>query len=277
LSILRIRRSQLISKHGVGSVFPGTDGISRLTAGLDKWFTYEYEDNTKNIKIDDFKIKEWRLEQRLGVSHFRAPPDFRKFEYFLQGQKNLDLKIPFLRFPTWHQCIKCKILHRPSRGLYVKDIGTCKKKYNDKDCNGSLVQVPFVMFCQSGHIEDFPWNEWVHRNHKPQCDGRSLKYESDQHKSGGLDSIYVTCLSCSKKGQKPVRRNLKNITSSSKNNASTELTDNLEANFRFKCRGAKTWLGSDVHEDCNHPVRASLRSASNLYYSKSYSSIYLPA
>ena len=59
LSILRIRRSQLISKHGVGSVFPGTDGVSRLTAGLDKWFTYEYEDSTKNIKIDDFKIKEW--------------------------------------------------------------------------------------------------------------------------------------------------------------------------------------------------------------------------
>ena len=32
-----------------------------------------------------------------------------------------------------------------------------------------------------------------------------------------------------------------------------------------------------MHEDCNHPVRASLRSASNLYYSKSYSSIYLPS
>ena len=176
MSILRIRRSQLISKHGVGSVFPGTDGISRLTAGLDKWFTYEYDDSAKNINKDDFKIKEWRLEQRLGVSHFRAPPDFRKFEYFLQGQKNLDLKIPFLRFPTWHRCVKCKMLSRPSNGLYVKDIGVCKKKHNGKDCNGTLVQVPFVMFCQSGHIEDFPWNEWVHRSHKPQCDGRSLRY-----------------------------------------------------------------------------------------------------
>ena len=277
MSILRIRRSQLISKHGVGSVFPGTDGISRLTAGLDKWFTYEYDDSSKNINKDDFKIKEWRLEQRLGVSHFRAPPDFRKFEYFLQGQKNLDLKIPFLRFPTWHRCVKCKMLSRPSNGLYVKDIGVCKKKHNGKDCNGSLVQVPFVMFCQSGHIEDFPWNEWVHRSHKPQCDGRSLRYEKDEHKSGGLDSIYITCLSCSKKGQPPVKRSLKNITSSSKNNESTELTDNLEKNFRFKCRGAKTWLGNGVHEDCNHPVRASLRSASNLYYSKSYSSIYLPS
>ena len=95
MSILRIRRSQLISKHGVGSVFPGTDGISRLTAGLDKWFTHEYDENNKDIYKADFKIKEWRLEQRLGVSHFRAPPDYRKFEYFLQGQKNLDLKIPF--------------------------------------------------------------------------------------------------------------------------------------------------------------------------------------
>ena len=59
------RRSQLVSKHGVGSVFPGTDGVSRLTAGLDRWFSHEYEDNNKNVHKDDFKIKEWRLEQRL--------------------------------------------------------------------------------------------------------------------------------------------------------------------------------------------------------------------
>ena len=129
MSILRIRRSQLVSKHGVGSVFPGTDGISRLTAGLDRWFSHEYDDNNKDIHKDDFKIKEWRLQQRLGVSHFRSPPDYRKFEFFLQGQKNLDLKIPFLRFPTWHRCMKCKMLSKPSvRGLHIRDIGTCKKK-----------------------------------------------------------------------------------------------------------------------------------------------------
>ena len=56
MSILRIRRSQLVSKHGVGSVFPGTDGISRLTAGLDRWFSHEYEENNKNVHKDDFKI-----------------------------------------------------------------------------------------------------------------------------------------------------------------------------------------------------------------------------
>ena len=47
-------------------------------------------------------------------------------------------------------------------------------------------------------------------------------------------------------------------------------------NFRFKCR-SKTWLGAGVREQCDHPVRASLRSASNLYYSQSFSSIYLPS
>ena len=272
MSILRIRRSQLISKHGVGSIFPGTDGISRLTAGLDEWFTRDNDDNNEGINKDAFKIREWRLEKRLGVSHFRAPPDYRKFEYFLQNQKNLDLRIPFLRFPTWHKCLKCKMLVRPSRGLHVKHIGSCTKK----NCNGTLVQVPFVIFCQSGHIEDFPWNEWVHKSHKPKCDGKSLKFDDDNYKSGGLDSIYITCLSCSKKNQPPVSRNLKNITSSSNNNESTELTDKLEKGFRFKCRGAKTWLGYNVYEECNHPVRASLRSASNLYYSKTFSSIYLP-
>ena len=73
------------------------------------------------------------------------------------------------------------------------------------------------------------------------------------------------------------KRNLKNITSSSKNNTSTILTDTLQKDFRFKCRGAKTWLGEGKNDDCNHPVRASLRSASNLYYSKILSSIYLPS
>jgi hypothetical protein len=95
LSILRIRRSQLISKHGVGSIYPGTDGISRLTAGLDKWFTQEYENSKNKIITDEFKIKEWRLEQRLKVTHFRSPPDFRKFEYYLQSEKNLELTNTF--------------------------------------------------------------------------------------------------------------------------------------------------------------------------------------
>ena len=270
MSILRIRRSQLISKHGVGSIYPGTDGVSRITAGLDYWFKHENPEDDKNIRQDDFKIKEWRLQLRLGVSHFKTPPDYRKFEYFLQGQKNLGLKIPFLRFPTWHRCVKCNMLSRPSNGLTVKKMYTCQKKPKGKICDGTLVQVPFVIFCQAGHIEDFPWNEWVHQNHKPGCDGKSLKYEYQSHKSG-LDGVIITCLSCMKK------RNLKNITSSSKNNTSTILTDTLQKDFRFKCRGAKTWLGEGKYDDCNHPVRASLRSASNLYYSKVLSSIYLPS
>ena len=52
MSILRIRRSQLVSKHGVGSVFPGTDGISRLTAGLDRWFSHEYEENLEVCTLE---------------------------------------------------------------------------------------------------------------------------------------------------------------------------------------------------------------------------------
>jgi hypothetical protein len=43
----------------VGSIYPGTDGVSRITAGLDYWFKHENpEDNKNNIREDDFKIKE---------------------------------------------------------------------------------------------------------------------------------------------------------------------------------------------------------------------------
>ena len=103
------------------------------------------------------------------------------------------------------------MLHRPTKGLYVKSLGPCTRKYNDKECGGTYVQVPFVIFCQSGHIEDFPWNEWVHQDHDPKCKGTNLKYQKDKNKSGGLDSVEIICLTCSK-GGKPVKRNLKNIT-----------------------------------------------------------------
>ena len=57
------------------------------------------------------------------------------------------------------------MLHRPSKRFtyYVKILVPVKENIMIKNVDGTYVQVPFVMFCQSGHIEDFPWNEWVHQ------------------------------------------------------------------------------------------------------------------
>ena len=63
-----IRRSQLITPFGVGALYVGVDGQSMISAGLDYWF--KKEDHSEDVKVDEFKVGDWRLERSLGVSHF---------------------------------------------------------------------------------------------------------------------------------------------------------------------------------------------------------------
>ena len=64
----------MVSKHGVGSVFPGTDGVSRLTAGLDRWFSHEYEDNNKiPLAITSLVDAKAKIDPRIGPIHGVQP------------------------------------------------------------------------------------------------------------------------------------------------------------------------------------------------------------
>src|SRR5688500_4612474 len=81
-------------------------GSSVITAGLDHWF------DGKQVDLHDFKVEEWRLERRLGVAHFRLPPDYRTSSGRGEQEPNLKLTVPALRFPSWSFCPYCKRLHR---------------------------------------------------------------------------------------------------------------------------------------------------------------------
>ena len=97
-----VRRAQLIAPFGVGAMMVLQDGISVISAGLDHW--YERQDGARasqEINITNFRIEEWRLQQRLGVDHFRLPPDFREAK---DPVPNKTLYVPCLRFPQWHFC-----------------------------------------------------------------------------------------------------------------------------------------------------------------------------
>ena len=118
--------------------------------------------------------------------------------------------------------------------------------------------------CDYGHLQDFPWREWVHQSVAPTCD-RQLYL----HATGGatLAAQRVTC-DC---GGNP---NLSGITNASTD--STELTSSLAPGERFLCRGITPWHGSDEAVGCPRPLRGSLRSASNVYFPLTRSAIYLP-
>ena len=252
-----VRRSQLVAPFGVGAMIVVQGGIGLLTAGLDHW--YQREDGTGGVVEDEFIIEEWRLQRLLRVDHFRIPPDYREPWRYDSGTPNIDLTVPFLRFPRWHFCPWCDRLDE--RPLSERGYPKCP------ECNRDLYQVPFVSMCEAGHLQDFPWREWVHRQKIPTCNG-VLRLKATG--SATLSGQKVSCDKCEKD------RNLSQITTAYPD-GSTYLSKTLtDDDNDFYCPGYLTWLGEGVKDECTAHLRGSLRSAANVYFAHVRSSIYLP-
>ncbi|GAA4616586.1 DUF1998 domain-containing protein [Actinoallomurus liliacearum] len=262
-----IRRSQLISPFGTGAMTVLLDGTSVIAAGLDHWYEGEEADP------GEFRVDEWRLQRRLRVSHFRLPPHYVRPTRGSRGPNdrttNIGITIPFLRFPTWNFCPYCKRLQASPLTLDGK--ARCADPSHQAAGKGKgpvMAQVPFVTVCERGHLDDFPWREWVHRSVQPDCAG-VLRLRS--RGGGSLAGQEVSCDSCGR------RRTLENVmnTIRSDGGETTVLSSTLERGSDFSCSGSRPWLGKNP-EPCGQPIRASLRGASNVYFPLVESSIYLP-
>lgn len=257
-----IKRGHLIAPFGVGSMITVPNGTSMVAAGLDHWFEREDGEDSRDLDLDEFRVEEWRLERLLHVNHFREPPDFRFAE---RGQQipNLKLTIPFLRFPQWHFCWRCNRLTELQ--LVTRGRQKCPHCHHEGK-KSYLAQVPFVAMCERGHLQDFPWRQWVHRSAEPTCD-MPVRLRS----TGGatLSNQIVEC-DC---GVSP--RTLGRIVEADVD-GSTYLTSALERGNPYTCQGISPQHGSTDPSPCGSPLRGSLRSASNVYFGRVVSAIYLP-
>ena len=247
-----IRRGQLISPFGVGALvdFPGDESL--MTAGLDEWPL------AREGCPDDWFVQEERLQARLAVSHFRLPPDFREPG---QGVQRANQHIPFVRFPRWHYCPRRGAMEKlPLFGTRVR----CPCRSN-LDCFSMperrrpwLIPSRFIAVCQKGHVEDFPFMQWIHRGvgWDEQHRLRLLPGRS----SASLSGIRVDC-SCGK-------------------SETMTGTFNPEAlhGIGHDCSGSMPWVGEieNTPGHCGEHLRVVQRGASNAYFPLSVSSIYLP-
>ncbi len=253
-----IRRAQLIVPFGVGAMVVVRDGTSLIAAGLDHW--YKRENNSEADDPSEYKVEEWRLAHSLGVDHFRLPPDFRKTNKG-DGVANAYLTVPFLRFPQWHLCTWCDRLEKFPL--------TVRGKVKCRECEGKnktnyMAQVSIIAMCDRGHIQDFPWREWVHKSANPTCNKPVRLIGTG---SATLAGLKVKC-ECG------VKRNLVGITEV--DGDETRLSKSLEnGDSHFLCQGKRPWLGTENSEPCSCQLRGALRSATNVYYAKIQSAIYL--
>lgn len=269
-----IRRAQLIAPFGPGAMVVTSDGTSLIGAGLDHW--YESEKSGQGpIVQGEFQFSEWRLERELGVDYFCLPPDYRRRRnlWDSEGQLNIGLTVPYLRFPRWHVCPNQKCNRLQDFPLVMRDSPRCPRCEPSSVRKGRkspiLVQVRFIAMCDRGHIQDFPWREWVHQTPFPDCD-KPMKLLA----TGGA-SLAATKAVCECERS----RTLEQITEADppiSSDPSTYLTRQLSPGQEFRCQGSRPWLGEEEGGGCGRPLRGSLRGATNVYFAQVRSAIYLP-
>lgn len=157
-----VRRSQLITTYGIGSVVALGDE-SFMVAGLDRW----------PPRTPD--IHEPRLERLLRVHGFVTPP-----------ATDDDRDIPVVRFPRMYYCPVCRRLD--TYGFFT---GSPDSKCST--CKVDLVPSRFVTACRRGHINDFPYHAWVHEGKRVNSDEKHRLSIQAGGASASLSDIVITC------------------------------------------------------------------------------------
>jgi hypothetical protein len=245
-----VRPTQLIHSFGIGSIID-LPHFSAMLLGLEDW-------------PEGFcgSIAEERLlravQKRLGaqVEKLAAPP-FEEDEGLVSASDR-HIGLPVVAFPRHLRCPFCSLLAPIDRFAFRTTPGRPDKAaYHHKNCNKAndptVVPARFLVACESGHIDDFPWHEFVHEG-KSDCPS-DLRLEE----TGGTEatSVLVSCMTCGA-GKKSM------ATAFSRDG-------NLPP-----CRGRRPHLRDFESDKCGAPAKALLLGASNAWFAVSLSALHIP-
>jgi hypothetical protein len=235
-----IRRGQLITTFGIGSIITDRNNESFMVLSANSWV---YTNKAKYI------VNEPHLLKYLGVKRLIFPPAVQNKRF--RNSTEFALTV---RFPRWYFCRKCKRLQIFD---FQEKVTECKS-----DCPGKwrdLIPTRFLVVCENGHIDDFPFAEWVHSGQQPP--DHELYYEESSSITG-LAGIFIKCKTCGK------RRSMQDALS----------PDSLK---KIKgCSGLRPWLydgtEKNLTESCDQKLLGVQKAASNVYFPILRNAIFVP-
>lgn len=252
-----VRRSQVITTHGPGSLIDfraggnGGAGVSVVGAGLEEWDHWAPPAGILNPQA----IFEPRLQRKLGVDGFRLPPVAPEVA---PGRHATNaVKLVGVRFPRWLQCPRCHIIGETRR--WAEDPGdpalycaSCTDRAGGQN-RVHVVPVRFIVLCERGHLDEFPWDWWV--KHKEGCPPRH-DLELSGSATAGLAGLILKCHGCG------AQRSMEGCFG--------------PRAIPQQCQGHRPWLGTDADEPCSADPRVVQRGASNIYFSVVESALDIP-
>lgn len=253
------RPSHLVTTGGVGSVVD-LPSMSVVVRSTDTWSLERAE------AVDEPRLLE-KVRGTLGpqIKALRTAP--------WDPQDSDDpwtrTGVPVSPFPRWLRCPRCHRLgpldppgqfdlvhrsgRRPDLAKWVHT--TCQQQTQLRDARKrACLPARFLVVCEAGHLDEFPYVTFVHHGREHPCPGPKLTMRDSSSTLG--PRVNVRCLECE------ASRNIADA-------AGRDGWENLPA-----CRGRHPHL--QRFENCSRPLKLMVLGASNLWFSVTASALHLP-
>ncbi|WP_433223417.1 DrmB family protein [Microtetraspora malaysiensis] len=255
----QVRPSHLMTTAGIGAI-ADLPSMSVVVRGLDAW------NPEQQTTINEPRLLT-EVQRRLGpgIRALRTAP----WDPRAADDAWTRTGIPVTPFPGWVRCPRCyrlgslypsgqfELIHvsgrRPDLAKIVHK--TCLKQQNTRDRNKrACVPARFLVACEKGHLDDFPYVDFVHANSTEPCAGPKLTM-SDAASTLG-PRVYVRCVECG----------------AARNIQETSGSDGWEK--LPVCRGRHPHL--QRFSSCGKNLKLMVLGASNLWFNVSASALHLP-
>jgi len=266
-----LRPTALMYTSGIGAT-ADLPHMSVMILGLERWQKMYDRMGVPQRIIEPRLLNAVKSQLGPSVDELRQAP-------WIQDEPGQDLAmrvgVPTTLFPQWLRCTGCNLLSRAEWNEFAYE-NTRKHRpdqaqFFHKDCRGKgggaakaakrpVVPARFLLACIDGHLDEFPYMEWVHNSigREWACSSGvpNPKLEMSESQSNTGPSVKITCLSCKKS------RTMQEATG-----------ERGETKLPF-CRGHHPHLG--VFERCEQGTKLMLLGAANQWFPANISLLVMP-
>lgn len=266
-----LRPTALMYTSGIGAT-ADLPHLSVMILGLEYWHHQYLKIGEPQRIIEPRLLNAVKAQIGPSVDELRRPP-------WIEEEKGQDLSsrlgVPVTLFPQWLRCTGCNLLSRAEWNEFnyenVRRHRPDQAQFFHKDCRGKgggaakfvkrpVVPARFLLACIDGHLDEFPYLEWVHnaagKDWKCPSGVPNPKLVMSETRSNTGPSVLIQCLSCQK------TRRMQEATG-----------EKGEAKLPF-CRGHHPHLG--VFEKCEQGTKLMLLGAANQWFPASISLLVMP-
>lgn len=244
ISVGDIRKTQLITTFGIGSIVDFKDDTV-VIAAPDDW---DYNPNDSE-EIEKRKIFNENLSVITDASYFLSPRTTQSTNSFSKGKN-----VPSYIFPEKLHCSRCGNIY-DFRELDIKQRHKCPV------CQNNINASRFIVVCTRGHMDDFPYDWWVHSGKKCTSGKSSPRIKmTNIYNRTDIDSLRLECTECK------TTRGMMQI-----------FSDNALAEYKCTCKFPHFKDPfARASRGCSDKMRTRLRSASGVYFSITKSALLIP-